>query len=339
MAPPIHLALYGVGSIAEQHIAAIALIPELKIVAIVDRTPAHAADFAQRHQLDAARYQSLDDLLQSPPPQLDAIVLLTPHTLHHQHARQALAAGLHVLVEKPMVTETAHALDLWRTAHQARRQLAIAFQGPASMAFKALADLRRAGNLGQLHSVQGSVSQDWLAGAAGTWRVDPDLSGGGFLYDTGAHLLNAVLWLCDEPIVEAGCLLDRRGTAVDVNAAVTLRFASGAMASLSFAGDAPIQQVQSHLSLTTTAGIFRTDQYGLRFRFKVGRRTGKMSRSSTGLSTVLLYRNFAAAIRGQANLLCPPRYGVLLCNLIDALRESDRTRALAPVNPVPATID
>ena len=47
--------------------------------------------------------------------QLDAVVLVTPHTLHYPQAKAALERGIHVLVEKPMVTELEHAYDLWDT--------------------------------------------------------------------------------------------------------------------------------------------------------------------------------------------------------------------------------
>src|SRR5439155_1420158 len=144
---------------------------------------------------EAAEYDSFDALLKSPPSNLDAVVLVTPHTLHYPQAKSALEHGLHVLTEKPMVTSSDHAYDLWRTASRAKKLLAITFQAPYTPEFHYLAQQRDAGNLGKIQLISGSLSQEWLKGTTGKWRQDPSLSGGGMMYDSGAHLLNAFMWL------------------------------------------------------------------------------------------------------------------------------------------------
>lgn len=124
----------------------------------------------------------------------------------------ALDHGLHVLVEKPMVTNSLHARELWRTVKSTGKVLAITFQAPYTDEFAHLAHLRDSGELGKVQLITGWVSQNWLKVTTGAWRQDPALSGGGQMFDTVAHLFNAVMWIMNNPVVEAACFYDSCST-------------------------------------------------------------------------------------------------------------------------------
>src|SRR5439155_841306 len=109
----------------------------------------------------------------------DGVVLVTPHTLHYPQAKAALEQGLHVLVEKPMVTSSEHAYDLWKTVKRTKKLLGITFQSPYTAEFGYLAKARDAGKLGKVQLIAGWVAQDWLRFTTGTWRQQPKLAGGG----------------------------------------------------------------------------------------------------------------------------------------------------------------
>src|ERR1051326_153566 len=126
----INLALVGCGGMANWHASQLKLIPEANVVALCDTLEAKTKTFKEKYFPDAKQYDSYEDLLERPPRHLDAVVLVTPHTLHYPQAKAALERGLHVLVEKPMVTSSDHAYDLWRTAKRTGKHLAITFQSP-----------------------------------------------------------------------------------------------------------------------------------------------------------------------------------------------------------------
>ena len=103
----------------------------------------------------------------------------------------ALDAGLHVLVDKPMVTRVADAYGLCSGRWSGRASCwRISFQAPYTFNYAHLAAARDRGELGTIRAANGWISQNWLELTRNTWRLDPALSGGGFIYDTGAHLLN-----------------------------------------------------------------------------------------------------------------------------------------------------
>ncbi|HYH93158.1 MAG TPA: Gfo/Idh/MocA family oxidoreductase, partial [Candidatus Saccharimonadales bacterium] len=133
---------------------------------------------------------------------LDAVVIITPHVLHFEQATQALEAGLDVLLEKPMVMDADQAIELIRTRDRTGRLLVVAFQGSLSPQIRAAAAMLERGELGALLNIDAVVWQDWRTHSQGTWRQDPVRSGGGFLFDTGAHMLNTVSDLAGQDVTE-----------------------------------------------------------------------------------------------------------------------------------------
>ena len=124
--------------------------------------------------------------------QLDAVVIVTPHVLHFAQAAACMEAGLDVILEKPMVMTAAEAEALIETRDRTGRTLMVAFQGTASTRGTEARRLLRSGELGQILNISAVVWQDWAANTAGSWRQEPEAAGGGFMFDTGAHLLNTV---------------------------------------------------------------------------------------------------------------------------------------------------
>src|SRR4051794_12396177 len=151
----INLALVGCGGMANWHAQQLKSIGDCKVVALCDTVPAQTKQFKEKYFADAAEFESYDALLERPPTKLDGVVLVTPHTLHYPQAKAALERGLLVLVEKPMVTSSAHAYDLWKTVKQTGRKLGITFQAPYSAEYGYIAQQRDAGKLGKVQLVSG----------------------------------------------------------------------------------------------------------------------------------------------------------------------------------------
>lgn len=335
----LRCALIGCGGMARGHAEQLLAIDGVEVVALCDPIKTHTALFKEKFFPEAAEFDSFDRLLDDDALNLDAVVLVTPHTVHYPHAKAALQRGLHVLVEKPMVTQVDHAYDLWRESTRQGKLLAIAFQAPYSAEFGYLAQMRDRGEWGTVHVVSASTSQSWYDLTLNTWRQDPALSGGGFMYDTGAHLLNAIVWLMNEPVVEVSCQIDNMGCPVDINGVATLRFQNGALASVGFAGNVP--QFSTLIRVMTDRLLIDVEQYGggLTIKSRAGTLYPHVQQDLDTPAAGTPHRNFVRAIRGEEPLRAPARYGVLLSALMDAMYESAQKRHPVQVRPVPETID
>src|SRR5688500_17691673 len=102
----LNIALVGCGNMANWHAQQLKKISKVNVVALVDPVEASTKTFCEKYFDKAKQFKAFDVLLEKSPKKLDAVVLVTPHTLHYPQAKAALEAGLHVLVEKPMVTSS-----------------------------------------------------------------------------------------------------------------------------------------------------------------------------------------------------------------------------------------
>lgn len=334
-----HFAIVGCGKMAHWHAQELGKIPDVKVAALVDPVPGRTAEFRQKYFPEAAEFDSIESLLDGGRVKVDAVNLVTPHTLHWPHARMALEHGLHVLTEKPMVTSFEHAYDLWRMVKAKGKLLGIAYQAPYSAEFGYLAELRDGGRMGKVQTISGWVSQDWLNGTANTWRQEPELAGGGMMFDTGAHLFNAVMWLMNEPVVEVGCFYDKCSSKVDINGVAIARFQSGVLASFCIGGNCAA--FGRELQIQTETMLIVTDQWGrsLQITGRDGQRIYphvKQDLQSPAAGTP--HANFVNALMGKEPLRVGVRYGVLLTALMNGLYQSADGRRMVRVEPVPADI-
>jgi predicted dehydrogenase len=263
------------------------------------------------------------------------VVLVTPHTLHFSQAKAALELGINVLVEKPMVTSSEHAYELWRVVTKSGKMLGITFQSPYTEVYGYLAQERDAGRLGKVQIISGWLSQYWLKNTAGKWRQEPKLSGGGQMYDSGAHLLNAMMWLMNEPVVEVACFYDRCGSPVDINGVAIAKFKNGALASIAIGGNCP--PFGTEIQIHTDTMRITTDQYGGKLEMfgKDGKRIYPHVVADERPSGGTPHLNFVNALLGKEKLRAPVRYGVLLSALMDAMYESADGEKMIKVKAVP----
>jgi predicted dehydrogenase len=300
-------------------------IPEIQVVALCDKIKSRAQAF--RKELFAPRgfapqvYADHRTMLTRESP--DMVVLVTPHAVHYEQIRDSLNAGAHVLSEKPMVTSSEHAREVVALAEEKDRLLGIAFQATMSAEFAYLANVIRRGDLGELQLVDTFVAQDWLQLTAGTWRHNPKMSGGGEMYDSGAHMLNAMLWLVDSPVKRVFALVDNCGTKVDINGTVSVQFANGCLASVACAGNAS-SPTESGMVIYGSRGTVKTGVWGAGLEH-FNEKKEKVRYPFVPYESMIPDRNFVDTIRGNDRLRCPGRFGVLLAELMDAIYESVET--------------
>ena len=262
----------------------------------------------------------LADMLANYADELDAVFIVTPHNLHHDHAKLCLEAGLDVLLEKPMVMNAAEAISLIETRDRRGKHLVVAFQGGLSPQIRHAADLIASGELGELRTVTGMIWQGWKENTVGTWRHRPAIAGGGFLLDSGAHMLNTVCALVGEDFATVAAWLDNRGTAVDIDGVVMGRLDSGALVTINGCGDC-VTGLYSEVYVNLTGGVIRTGAYGERLLI---RREGETEyRDVAGLPRMRgAWEQFTQVRAGEIENPCPPEVGLRMAKLWDAIVES-----------------
>ncbi|MCG2660946.1 MAG: Gfo/Idh/MocA family oxidoreductase [Kiritimatiellae bacterium] len=176
-----------------------------------------------------ARFSNYCDMLDN--AQLDAVFVLSPHTLHYEHIKAALERGLHVLVEKPFTCSVEQGKELIKLAKSKKRILMVSYQRHTGGVFKYMKDLIAQGFAGDISLVSAYQIQEGKV-RIGTWRSDPKLAGGGQLNDSGSHLLAEILWITGLKMKEVYASVNNHGLNVDMTDALTVTFSNGARCSI-----------------------------------------------------------------------------------------------------------
>lgn len=171
---------------------------------------------------------------------LEAVIIATPHTTHYEQICDALRSGHHVLCEKPLCTNTEDAKQIETLAAETGKAVMVGYQRRVQAPF-AMAKSHLEETAARPTFITAEITQPWIEDAIASWRGDPSLSGGGFLYDTGSHLLDAVLWLTDASpeTVSAEMAFVDADQRIDERASITIRFDTGAIATLALSAGVP----------------------------------------------------------------------------------------------------
>jgi predicted dehydrogenase len=226
MTSKTRIAVAGAGYIGQAHIGVARSSPTVTLSAVVDPSPAAKA------VADAAGvplYASLDELLAKDQP--DGVVLATPNPLHVPHAMACIAAGVPMLLEKPIAQTVAEAEALVRTADEAKARILIGHHRAHSPIMAKARQVVDSGVLGQLVAVMGSATflkpDHYFVDAP--WRREP---GAGPILLNMIHEVHNLRMLCGEIVaVQAFKSHAVRGFPVEDTVSINLRFASGALGS------------------------------------------------------------------------------------------------------------
>ncbi len=203
--PKTGIVLVGCGGIGRSHAAAVAALPDARLVATVDVNEARARAFAQR--FGAETYASALAVVLD-RDDVDAVIVTTANNLHAPLTIQALAAGKHVMVQKPMAMTLAEADAMIDAAERSGKRLMVSFFELFHPAFKRAKELVDAGAIGDVFLLKAIMA--WNSGLD-NWRFDPAVSGGGILMDGHSHHIAFFTWLLNDPAIahvycEAGAL-------------------------------------------------------------------------------------------------------------------------------------
>ena len=229
----MRFALVGAGVIGAVHARLITALGEsdasVRLAAVVDEDLGRAEALAG--QYGGRAFASLADALAAEA--VDAVAVCLPSALHADAAVEALAAGKHVLVEKPVditlvaadrIVEAQRGTGLTVAVISQRR-----FQAPAAF----IKDSVEAGRLGRITSgiAESAFYRPQAYFDSGDWRGTAAVDGGGALMNQGIHALDLLLWMLGEPVEVSAQTGRVAHEAIEVEdlAAATIRFESGAV--------------------------------------------------------------------------------------------------------------
>jgi len=235
----IRIGLIGCGGIAQYHLGHLLSLPQAKVVALADPNAKSIEKLRGMfpHVDECEVFFDYVEMLDS--VDLDAVEILTPHTLHFEQIMESMRRGLHVLVEKPMVCTVEDAKKVVAKSEESTKVMLVSYQRHYQPQFRYVKDTIGSGELGNVQFISALQCQEWLEGTKGTWRQEPALSGGGQLNDSGSHLLDIILWTTGSRAVEAFAYVDRLGSKVDINSALSAKLSNGAEVSISVVGNSP----------------------------------------------------------------------------------------------------
>ncbi len=346
----MRVGIIGFGRIGAEHAGWLAKANGIVAVAAADVTPARRALAAAR---GLTAYERVDDLLAD--ARVDAILVSSATATHFEHASAALAAGKHVMVEKPIALDLPQAAELLRRARDVRRVLSVFHNRRWDVDYLTVLDAVRAGRFGKLINVESRIGQwsscvgpaakEWRPG----WRNEASFGGGG-LYDWGSHFIDQ-LWQLMLPAKPVRVFAQLRGNVwtndCDDFARVCIDFddeggSGGAVGLIEINTTTTRPLPRWHIDGT---GGSAESPHSLKFdldtwaKLDFAAADAPTSTTPLPLATGLLtepqiWDRFAAACRGEGEPAVTAESVLTTMMLLDAARESSRTgRAIDVVLP------
>ncbi len=338
----IRLLILGTGGMARNHADAFTAIPGVSLVAGVDRRPEQLAAFAAKHGLTHT-FPTLDEALAW--GQFDAVTNVTPDAVHHATTLPVLAAGKHILCEKPLASNAADAAEMAEAAARAGVVNMVNLSYRNVPALQQAARMVADGILGPIRHFEASYLQSWLTQPAwGDWQTEPQWlwrlstrhGSKGVLGDVGIHILDFATFIAGQDATEVSARLATFDKApggqigeypLDANDSATMqlrlsggalgvvhatRFATGHLNDLRLRlyGDMGGLEVRFESAVSTLAACIGEDRLTATWR-------------PVDCPTVpTIYQRFIAAIRGEG--VADPTFarGAALQKLLDRAEDS-----------------
>jgi scyllo-inositol 2-dehydrogenase (NADP+) len=329
------------------HAPVIRAVPGLHLAAIVQRSGTEAAE----KYPDVRIVRSLDELLSIAAIRL--VVIATPNDTHFAFARQCLAAGRGVVVDKPFTTTLEEAVSLVQFAKNANRLLTVYQNRRYDGDFQAVRQLVEVGTLGHIVRFETSYDRFRPQLKPGAWR-EAARPGSGILFDIAPHLIDHALVLFGLPkAVTADVRMERKNAATDDAFDITLHYLNGMRAVLRSSILAAAPRPRFVLFGTQASFVkqaFDPQEMNLRLGYiPTDTAWGAEPEENWGVLTVPsgdsfeqrrippascdyrdYYSNVRDAMLGRAPLAVTPEYALDAMRMLELARDSSQKRRTIP---------
>jgi D-xylose 1-dehydrogenase (NADP+, D-xylono-1,5-lactone-forming) len=243
--------IIGAGRIARKFAVGLRSSTEGRLLAVASREQARAETIAAELGAPVA-HGSYEALLAD--PQVGAVYIALPNSMHPEWAIRAAQAGKHILCEKPLAPTAAQAEEMFAAARDNQVWLMEAFMYRFHPRTLALADLLRANTIGQVRLVRIGFSFTHDRPEDTRWR--PEMAGGS-LYDVGSYTVNMARMAVGSLPQRVWASAQWSESGVDETLAGTLEYAGGAIAQIMCSFRASFQQ---QLQIVGNEGVIEVDQ-------------------------------------------------------------------------------
>lgn len=191
----INWGIIGCGDVAEVKSGpAFQKVPHSNLISVMRRNEEKAKDFAKRHHVSHWT-SNAEDILNN--DDINAVYIATPPSSHLTYTLRALEAGKHVYLEKPMALSAIEAQQITNVLGNSTGKLTMAHYRrklPAFLKVKELLDINSIGDIIHVDlQVLQSKKELFVSDAKDNWRIQPEVSGGGYFYDLAPHHIDLMI--------------------------------------------------------------------------------------------------------------------------------------------------
>jgi predicted dehydrogenase/NADPH:quinone reductase-like Zn-dependent oxidoreductase len=293
------VAVLGAGNFSKMTLMPALAKTPARIKYVCDPQAAAAADLARKH---AGVEQAVSDhRLVLEDPEVNAVIVAVGHHLHAPLIMEALAAGKHVFVEKPLALNVDELADVLRALSLApTRQLMVGYNRRFS---EHVRNIKRA-LVGRSEPLAMHMTVNAGPIPADHWVHDP-ARGGGRIIGEGCHFIDLLSHLADSPVVRVGCEMFGRGPSVkDDKAAITLAFEDGSVGSIAYFANGSRAYGKELLEVFSDARVFRLENFRRVVSYG-GPRTGGLLALSQDKGHATEFAAFVESLKSGGGPLIP----------------------------------
>ncbi|HUH18025.1 Gfo/Idh/MocA family oxidoreductase [Albibacterium sp.] len=198
--PVLRVAIMGLGSYGTRVAEAMQSSKRAKLVGVISGTPSKVKDWQAKYNIpekNCYNYENFDRIKDN--PDIDAVYVITPNSLHHDQVIRVAKAGKHAICEKPMAINAKEGQEMIDACKQANVKLLVGYRMHFEPHTLEIIRMRKDGELGKIMFFQGLCG--FRIGDPTQWRLSKELAGGGSMMDIGIYAINGARYMVgEEPI-------------------------------------------------------------------------------------------------------------------------------------------
>jgi predicted dehydrogenase len=198
--PVLRVAIMGLGSYGTRVAEAMKDCTKAKLVGVISGTPSKITAWQSKYGIpekNCYNYENFDKIKDN--PDIDAVYIITPNSLHKDQAIRVAKAGKHVICEKPMALNAKEGEEMIAACKKANVKLLVGYRVHFEPKTLEIIRMRKDGELGKILFFQGLCG--FRIGDPTQWRLNKQLAGGGAMMDIGIYAVNGARYMVgEEPI-------------------------------------------------------------------------------------------------------------------------------------------
>jgi predicted dehydrogenase len=322
---PVRWGILGFGDVVERKSGkAFSQAPGSRLVAVMARNPEKAAAYAARHGV-VKWFSKAEDLIAD--DEVDAVYIATPPYLHAPQTIAIAERGKHILCEKPMAMNLSECDDMIRAAEENGVQLMIAYYRRRFPSVVKIKELLDSGAIGRPLKIRAEFAMfvPSLANGESIWRFDPEVSGGGALWDVGSHRIDLMIHLFGD-VAEVCAFVENieYDAPVDESSVLLLKFDNGAQGVVLIHWNMPIGC--DEIAIGGTKGRILCDLSTGRVELVTESGSEEWLLPAPGVTHAGIVEDFVRAVHSGRENCLPGREGRKTNAVIEAADRSSRER-------------